>query len=223
MGKGIMSLLGMEEFAEDFVVNRTTEDTSPQMRKTKYYISGKMSGLPDHGFPAFNKAAKKLVEMGYDVVNPAEHPEQTSWEEYMRHDIRALMDCDGVVVLDNWKDSKGAKIEVNIAHTLKMPVFDLDFNEIKPEDERNPAEVATDLVYGDRCASYGHPREDFERTARMWSGLFKDKLKEDFQAKDVALAMTCVKMSREMNRPKQDNIIDGIGYFICYDRIVNNR
>lgn len=37
----------------------------------KLYLSGPMTGLPDHNREAFNKREGMLKRRGYDVVNPA--------------------------------------------------------------------------------------------------------------------------------------------------------
>jgi hypothetical protein len=52
----------------------------------RIYIAGKMSGLPDFGYPAFNTEAARLRAMGHHVENPAENPEPPckSWAGYMR-------------------------------------------------------------------------------------------------------------------------------------------
>lgn len=88
------------------------------------YISGPMSGYEDLNFPAFFKAEESLRNMGYQTINPAaiEQPVK-SWEACMKKDIRELMEADAVVTLPGWEDSKGAKIEVNLAVTLGMEVY----------------------------------------------------------------------------------------------------
>lgn len=90
----------------------------------RVYISGPMTGLPEHNFPAFHNAAKRLRALGVEVVNPAEiNPEPgMPWAWYMRRDIKALMDCDAVATLPGWENSKGATLEVQIATALGMPV-----------------------------------------------------------------------------------------------------
>jgi len=71
---------------------------------------------------------------------------------------------------------------------------------------------AHSLVHGDRQASYGHPREDFARTAALASTCFASKLKEPLSAEDVALFMVCVKVSRQVKGHKRDNLVDAAGY-----------
>lgn len=69
------------------------------------------------------------------------------------------------------------------------------------------------LTHGDRRADYGHPLDDYTRTAALVSALLAHKLKESLTADEMALAMVCVKLSRQIHRPKRDNTVDGAGYF----------
>lgn len=98
------------------------------MSKTRVYISGPMTGIAEHNFPAFNKAAYDLFVMGYDPVNPADKGEIDgwTWEDYLRHDIELLVKCDAIFMLPGWESSKGAKLERFIADQLKMKVITLD-------------------------------------------------------------------------------------------------
>lgn len=94
--------------------------------KPHIYISGPMTGLPDLNFPAFHEAANQLRAAGYTVTNPAELDAQDAgktltWEQYMRRDIAALMQCDGIATLAGWSNSRGATLEVHIATRLGMP------------------------------------------------------------------------------------------------------
>lgn len=87
----------------------------------RLYISGKMSGLQDHGIPVFNEAALLLEQAGFAVINPAEHGVgELAWEQYLRRDLRWLLDCDGVATLEGWTTSRGAKLEVHVARELGM-------------------------------------------------------------------------------------------------------
>jgi len=91
----------------------------------RVYISGPMTGLPDLNFPAFYAAAAELRARGLDVVNPAEINAENpgSWESCMRADIKALCDCDALVMLPGWERSKGAHLEVHLAHRLGMRIM----------------------------------------------------------------------------------------------------
>jgi len=82
----------------------------------------------------------------------------------------------------------------------------------KPIDQ-TIAEEAADLVSGDRQAAYGHPYDNFLETARLWSVV----LGMNVTPEQVALCMVQVKLAREINVPKRDNLVDAIGYLLCYD------
>jgi hypothetical protein len=89
------------------------------------YICGPMTGLPEHNYPAFHAAAKQLRAQGYDVVSPAEldHGDDKCWEDYLRRDIKGMMDCDTIAVLPGSDNSKGATFERMIAATLKFDMM----------------------------------------------------------------------------------------------------
>jgi hypothetical protein len=91
------------------------------------YVSGPMTGLPDFNFPAFQEAAAALRAKGGVVVNPAELDGRDTgpmtWEDYLRRDIRALMDCTHIALLPGWEGSRGARLEAHIAAALGMEVI----------------------------------------------------------------------------------------------------
>jgi len=89
----------------------------------RIYLSGPMTGLPDLNFAAFHAMTADLRAAGHAVTNPAEiNPDGGTWTDCMRRDIAALMDCDTVVTLSGWQESKGAQLEVLIAQHLGMRV-----------------------------------------------------------------------------------------------------
>lgn len=94
----------------------------------RVYLSGPMSGLPEFNYPAFKAAALQLERFGFEVVNPAENglPKEAAWEQHMRLDIQLMLDCDGLVMLSGWENSKGARIERRLAMELGLPVGDLE-------------------------------------------------------------------------------------------------
>jgi hypothetical protein len=92
------------------------------------YLAGPMSGLPGWNYPAFHQAAAALRAAGYQVVNPAENglPPEAHWEHHMRRDLAALVTCGRVATLPGWQSSRGAQLEVHVAHTLHMTVRTVD-------------------------------------------------------------------------------------------------
>lgn len=75
-------------------------------------------------------------------------------------------------------------------------------------EDVNILEEANSLVHGDRQIAYGHPLDDFSRTAKMWSAILGCQV----TAEQVGLCMCAVKISRQVNKPKRDNMVDLAGY-----------
>lgn len=102
-------------------------------RKYDVYLAGKMSGIADNNFAAFNNYTNKLREAGYTVFSPPE--QQKSWmtyEQCMTMDIDAILNkCRSVVLLpgEGWRDSVGASVEVTVAHVCGRPVYHIQDTE----------------------------------------------------------------------------------------------
>lgn len=88
----------------------------------RIYIAGPMTGHPDFNYPAFHAEAARLRALGYQVENPAENPQQGSWQAYMRVAIAQLVKCDAIALLPGWENSRGALIENGLAVSLGIPV-----------------------------------------------------------------------------------------------------
>ncbi|MCE8042483.1 DUF4406 domain-containing protein [Halomonas daqingensis] len=94
----------------------------------RIYISGPMTGLPGLNFSAFHMAARQLRALGYEVVNPAEkqsEAEDLSWEEYLKQDLQQMLTCDTLALLPGWQSSKGAHLELHVAHRVGMNIVDV--------------------------------------------------------------------------------------------------
>ena len=102
---------------------------SPGGIMTLLYVSGPMTGLPEHNFPAFHRAECLLSESGYRVENPAHKGILTgwTWADYLRHDLRRMLDCDGVAALPGHRMSRGARLELHVARELGMPIHTVRF------------------------------------------------------------------------------------------------
>lgn len=83
-------------------------------------------------------------------------------------------------------------------------------------DSRPITLIAHDIAHGARQADYGHPLDDFSRTAALWGPI----LGVEVSAEQVALCMIQVKVSRLCNTPgHRDSIIDVAGYAQTLDLI----
>lgn len=91
------------------------------MKQPIVYISGPMTGYPEKNYPAFFAAEEELVALGYGVLNPAKHPEQETWADFMRLDLQDVLRCTHVAMLPGWENSRGAKLEVYVAEQLGVP------------------------------------------------------------------------------------------------------
>ena len=107
----------------------------------KIYIAGPMRGHKFYNFPAFDAAEQRLSRLGYDVVNPAAldrargihpetFPEDWDWNKTPEgfdlkavalECLRQVSECDGVLLLEYWYVSRGAKAEFNFSSWLKLP------------------------------------------------------------------------------------------------------
>lgn len=81
------------------------------------------------------------------------------------------------------------------------------------------------LVHGNRQSDYGHPLDDYTKTADFWSVVLREKLKlgAKISPEEATLMMVCLKISREMNKHKRDNLTDGAGYFETTSMIHQER
>lgn len=144
------------------------------MKKIKYYISGKITGLPPSEYIArFSKAEADLTAKGYEVVNPLRHiVPQAQWQEQMKVDIRLLLDCNAIYLLANWEQSIGATLEYDIANGLGLIIeyekppkhrdikaailtaMGVSFKSIT-EDSRERWHVYARMIYAHHCKKRG--------------------------------------------------------------------
>jgi hypothetical protein len=98
------------------------------MNLPRLYLCGPMTGLPDFNAPAFQNAAKRLRGYGLAVFNPTENglPVDAPWADHMRKDIAELVRCFAVATLPGIEYSRGAQLELHIAHALGLPVGRVD-------------------------------------------------------------------------------------------------
>jgi hypothetical protein len=103
---------------------------SSEKLKLKVYVSGKISGLPEsEAMDNFIKGKAQLKELFNlrvgEIVTPFDlpHLHDQKWDSYMREDIIELMSCDAIFMLKDWRSSKGAILEHDIAQRLDFIII----------------------------------------------------------------------------------------------------
>lgn len=93
------------------------------MKKKKIYLSGPITSLPLEDARRIFESAEEFIEkLGHTAVNPMKNgltPEST-WEEHMKRDLAMLLECDTICMLPNFRESKGAMLELDVAIALGM-------------------------------------------------------------------------------------------------------
>lgn len=93
----------------------------------KIYIAGPMSGYPQLNFPRFYEIEERLNKEGWAVINPARLDEEVgidpddppdsdyNYTECALRDVKALIDCRAIYLMDGWQHSRGASWERALA------------------------------------------------------------------------------------------------------------
>lgn len=96
----------------------------------KWYLAGPMTGHDDYNYPNFDKFSAELRTRGYQVVSPAEigrelpgEPGSLPYYIYVREGLRGLLDCQHLVLMPGWTESRGARKELDIADFLDMKIW----------------------------------------------------------------------------------------------------
>lgn len=107
-------------------MNEIKENVMGKLKMT-VYISGKVSG--DSNFREKFAIAEKALKGKHPVlkiktVNPVKgEKEGKSWEYYLKKDIKKLLKCNAIYLLPDWRESKGALFEKEIAEKLGYTVI----------------------------------------------------------------------------------------------------
>ena len=104
------------------------------MSKKKVYISLPISGYDlDERKETALAMEVKLRRRGYDVFNPLGDNFQPglTTNEYMKLDLKALLDCDVIMFMYGWNRSAGCHTELCVAMACGMDVMFEGISDIK--------------------------------------------------------------------------------------------
>ena len=115
---------------KNFKVDKIPDDWEPSILgkqkrpRKKIYIAGPVTGVEGYE-ETFAKAADALRAKGYEPVNPVAPGivEGYSYRDYINRGFQMLMDCDGMLLLPGYMDSKGAALELHYALAVGMEII----------------------------------------------------------------------------------------------------
>ena len=126
---------GMDRLEALRIWNTHAPDVMQRPFPKSIYLSGKITGLSlIEVSKKFSEAERILVDVAkvinpYEIGLPDEHQwisegisEKERWERHMDRDLDLLRNCDCIYMLDNWKESTGAIIEITeaISHNIQV-------------------------------------------------------------------------------------------------------
>lgn len=96
------------------------------------YIAGPITGIENYE-ENFKKRENDLLKMGFNVINPVEKGRilekslgrQPKHEEYMQFLLPYVLNADSISLLKDWKLSKGARIEHDVAMATGKTIIDV--------------------------------------------------------------------------------------------------
>lgn len=100
-----------------------------------YYLSGPMSGYTDYNYPYFEEVTQLFRSAGVKVESPHENPwpkDHTTmkpdelWLTMMKMTVDQMNQCQGIILLRGWPQSKGVRVELAFAMQEGWPIYYYD-------------------------------------------------------------------------------------------------
>jgi len=97
------------------------------------YISGAFTSVDENTLKMITSQASevssKLWDAGWSVISVHKNCEGCVLSEHLTYDkwmtalVAQIAKCDALMVLQNWENSEGVKIEIQFAAALNIPVY----------------------------------------------------------------------------------------------------
>jgi len=95
---------------------------TPLNEKNRIYICGMITKLPFQVAKDNFEAVEIYLKDNYafEIINPMKlpHHHDKTWASYMKHCLTAMLDCNMIYIMSNYKLSEGATIERKVAKAL---------------------------------------------------------------------------------------------------------
>lgn len=119
---------------------------------------------------------------------------------------------------------KMAEFSKSTEPTIKLEDIEIDDGAVSSEEKEavgyDPIlEEANHIVNGARQNDYGHPLDNWSKTAEMFSVIFGVEV----TAEKAAMALITAKICRHLNADKRDNLVDIAGYAEVINMITSER
>jgi hypothetical protein len=214
-----------------------------------YYLSGCMRGKPDFNREQFEEVERALWDdRQYEgawaetrIINPSHNFDGDQGLEpnaYMNLDLKQVLIADVIVLLPGWRDSEGARKEVQLGIWAGKRFWETEYRDLgdeikgtwifteadisapgdtQPSPRADLLDEAKALITGDRNNAYGSPIQDFKRSADALQAYgYRGPDGRDLQPHDVAIFVMAIKLSRLMWTPRRrDSWVDVAGYAGC--------
>lgn len=109
----------------------------------RVYISGRIKDYTEHREHFMEADHALRVQDVFEVVNPITlpHSANSTYEDFMRRDIAALLDCDAIYMLEGWERSVGARTEHLVAAVCGLTILYEPHGSFVPSTASFPVEA----------------------------------------------------------------------------------
>jgi len=214
----------MKEAAEKMKADKAPDENNNFISEEEY-----INKLEEKWIEEWHEETKmaKMIRPEYRNFDEGDPPEETENNFIAEEEIK------GIKGFDSLKD-KSAK-DINVAFKTYTDEIKEEWEKdieksrqelIDKEDEyESILDEAKDITQGQesRNRNYRHPKHNFKKIARMWNAYLINKRESGYDhndddddifinKKDVAMMMALLKIVREQEYHKRDNLVDAAGY-----------